>query len=78
MNPDPQGVGLSLNISETDNSLEFDLARSVAPYFRVSPTKAEAIISQINDAANDWRRIATELGISRSEQNAMASAFQVS
>lgn len=78
LNPDPQGVGLSLNISETDNSLEFDLARSVAPYFRVSPTRAEAIISQIKDAAKDWRRIATELGISRAEQNEMASAFQVS
>jgi len=78
LNPDPQGVGLSLNISETDNSLEFDVARSVAPYFRVSPTRAEAIISQINDAAKDWRRIATELGISSVEQNEMASAFQVS
>jgi len=54
------------------------VARSVAPYFRVSPTRAEAIISQINDAAKDWRRIATELGISSVEQNEMGSAFQVS
>lgn len=77
LNPDPQGVGLSLNISETDNSLDLDLARTVAPYFRISPPRAEAIISQINDAVSDWRRTASELGISRIEQNEMASAFEV-
>lgn len=33
LNPAPTGAGLSLNISETDNSLSFDLALEVAPYF---------------------------------------------
>lgn len=78
LNPDPQGIGLSLNISEADNSLDLDLACSVAPYFRISPARAEEIVSQINEVVSDWRRIATGLGISRTEQKDMASAFEVS
>jgi serine/threonine-protein kinase HipA len=77
LNPDPQGIGLSLNISEADNSIDLDLARSVAPYFRISPARAKEIISQINEAVSDWRRTASELGISRTEQNDMANAFEV-
>ena len=37
LNPDPDGTGLSLNISETDNALSFDLALEVAPFFRLKP-----------------------------------------
>jgi serine/threonine-protein kinase HipA len=78
LNPDPQGIGLSLNISETDNSLDLDLARSVAPYFRVNAARAQEIISQISEAVRDWRRIASELRISKSEQNDMENAFGAS
>lgn len=35
MNPDPYGAGLKLNISETDNAQDLDLALSVAPVFRL-------------------------------------------
>jgi len=78
LNPDPQGIGLSLNISETDNSLDLDLVRSVAPYFRVIPPRVDEIISQIDEAVSDWRSIASEVGISRREQNEMAIVFEVS
>ena len=47
VNPVYQGKGLTLNISETDNSLDFDLASSVAKYFRVPGNKATAIISTV-------------------------------
>jgi serine/threonine-protein kinase HipA len=30
------GQGLKLNISETDNALDLDLGREIAPYFRLS------------------------------------------
>src|SRR4249919_1840838 len=43
INPNEYGRGLSLNISEKDNSLDLDLALSVAPYFRVTKQKAKKI-----------------------------------
>ena len=39
INPVPHGNGLTLNISETDNSLNYAVARSVAKYFRVNLVK---------------------------------------
>ncbi len=67
LNADPEGVGLSLNISESDNSLDVALARSVAHFFRVGDATAKSIIAEVTDAVASWNRIATELGISRSE-----------
>ena len=76
LNPLYYGGGLSLNITETDNSLDMDLAREVAPFFGVSEKDAEAIIGEELDAVSSWRRVATELGISREEQERMAKAFE--
>lgn len=39
LNADPDGTGLSLNVSETDNALSFELALEVAPYFRLRGTE---------------------------------------
>jgi len=75
INPSPQGGGLSLAIDETDNSLDFDLALSVAEYFRLVPTQARAALKSIVEAVQTWRVRAKELGISRSEQDRMAPAF---
>ena len=44
LTPDPAGYGLKLNISETDNSLDYDLALSITPYLGIKKDKAEAII----------------------------------
>lgn len=76
LNPSYYGGGLSLNITETDNSLDMELAREVAPFFGVSEKDAEAIIGEVNDVVSNWRRVATELGISREEQERMAKAFE--
>jgi serine/threonine-protein kinase HipA len=78
LNPDPLGCGLSLNINETDNSLDIDLARSVAPLFRVDSKRAEEIISRIRDSVADWKKIAAEFGIPRQQQQALVRAFSVS
>lgn len=77
INPDPTGTGLSLNISEIDNSLNLELAMEVAGYFRIESDEARAIITQIKEAVSDWQSIATEFGISRNEQEAMSPAFRV-
>jgi len=77
LNPDPQGTGLSLNISEIDNALSLDLAREVAPYFRVASDVANEIIDQVRDSVSRWRTVATQLGLKRSEQNQMQGAFRL-
>ncbi|MCE2733101.1 MAG: type II toxin-antitoxin system HipA family toxin [Flammeovirgaceae bacterium] len=76
INPVETGTGLSLNISETDNALDLDLARDVAPYFRVSAKKAEQIINGIKKAVSNWKDVATKQGISKREQEMMAHAFR--
>lgn len=75
LNPDPDGTGLSLNISEDENPLSFDLALEVAPFFRLPPGKAESILAQIRTAVRGWKDRAHHLGISNAEQERMAPAF---
>ena len=75
MNPVPGSTGLKLNISQADNALDLDLARSVAPYFRVGVKAAEAIIERSQAVVRQWPKIAARLGIATREQARMAAAF---
>jgi serine/threonine-protein kinase HipA len=76
VNPDEYGTGLKLNISEDDNSLDFDLAMSVSPYFRLTKERAASILSHVKKSVSEWRRIASKYNISKTEQALMESAFQ--
>jgi hypothetical protein len=76
LNPDPGGTGLSLNISETDNALNFDLALEVSAFFRLKPVDAEPILQQVKQAVKSWRSHAKKLGIARVDQEIMATAFE--
>jgi len=78
LNPIPTGRGLSLNITDDDNSLNLELAIEVADFFRVDKTKAIEIINQIQTQISNWRQIAAKYNLSRNEQELMASAFQLS
>ncbi len=76
INPNTDGGGLVLNISETDNAQDLQLVRDVAKHFRVSTKKrADEIIAEVQKAVRGWRRAATALKIPRSEQDRMAAAF---
>jgi serine/threonine-protein kinase HipA len=75
MNPVPGSSGLKLNISEADNAMDLDLARSVAHYFRVDAETADAIIERGQAVVRQWPTIADRLGISPQEQKRMAPAF---
>jgi serine/threonine-protein kinase HipA len=77
MNPVPGSSGLGLNINESDNALDLELVRSVAPYFRIRETQAASIIDRIADVVSSWREIAGSLGLKRTEQGAMADAFSM-
>jgi serine/threonine-protein kinase HipA len=75
MNPVPGSSGLCLNIDESDNALDLDLVRSVAPYFRINDDRARSIIDRFANVVRGWSEIAGALGITRREQGDMADAF---
>lgn len=77
MNPVPGSFGLKLNVSEADNLLDLDLARSVAQYFRVAKPQAEEIIERSRAVVRQWHRIASALKIPAREQEWMAPAFRL-
>jgi serine/threonine-protein kinase HipA len=78
MNPVPHAHGLKLNISESDNAMDLELVRSVAPYFRISVADANDIIERQKQVVSQWQTIADSLGISAQEQRHLANAFSMS
>ncbi len=77
INPVEYATGLSLNISENDNSLNLELAKEAAPYFRLSAKKTNEIINNILSFVKDWRKVADKYDIPKSEQNKMKNAFRL-
>jgi serine/threonine-protein kinase HipA len=77
MNPNPDGAGLVLNISETDNAQDLELVRDVANSFRVKPRRAAEIIDDVRDVVVTWRAEARKARIPRDEQERMAPAFRL-
>jgi serine/threonine-protein kinase HipA len=75
VNPNEMGFGLVLNISETDNALDFGLALSVAKYFRVEKN-AESILKRVRRCVSKWKTTAKKYAIPASEISAMANAFE--
>ncbi len=75
INPNEYGKGLSLNITDADNSLDLNLAMEVAGYFRLSDDKASQIIEQVAAVVKDWRKVAADYKISNAEQERMSAAF---
>ena len=76
INPDPDGIGLKLNIDEEDNALDFSLAMDVAPFFRLKKQEANDILNKVTHEVAGWHKIAASLGIKRDEQDYMAQAFR--
>ena len=77
LNPSIDKDGLALNIDMDDNSLNFELAKSVGEYFRLTEIDMDQIIQDVLNSVKQWREIATKIGISRSEQELMSYAFNV-
>lgn len=77
INPTPKSWGLALNISKTDNSLDLELAKSIAHFFRVTPDKQSIIITETISAVKNWPKFASQLNIPSAEVNIMKNAFRV-
>ena len=78
LNPEPDATGLSLNISEEDNALDLDLAREVAPHFRIGPSEADRIVREVRTVVSDWRRVAFDARLPRGQVERLVQAFRVS
>lgn len=77
INPNPDGDGLTLNVSEHGNAQDLELALGVAEWFRLSSAKARGIVDEVVAAVRTWRRVAERFGISKASQQRMARAFRV-
>jgi serine/threonine-protein kinase HipA len=77
MNPTPDSQSLKLNVSQADNAIDLELARSVAPYFRVSTPLAETIVKRSQAVVKQWPKIASRLKVRAAEQERMAPAFRL-
>ena len=77
INPNETGTGLKINISENDNSLDFDLALDVIQYFRLDKKRALKIITDIKNVVSNWRSMASKYNIPKNEIEMMSKAFKV-
>lgn len=75
LNPQEYGEGLSLNIDDKNNALDYQLALDVAKYAGLSTTEAQNIIQHTKNVVSQWRKWAKIYHISRDEQEMMAKAF---
>lgn len=75
INPIETGTGLSLNITDSENTLDLELAMVVREFFRLSDDRATDIISEVTSAVQDWQVVAKKYGIPRVEQELKSQAF---
>lgn len=76
LTPSPFGCGLKLNITENDNTADFDLALETAPFYGIGFTKAKQLIDDVKKIGSQWRKKAKSVGLSSSEQELMSPAFE--
>ncbi len=76
LNPQERGIGLSLNITETNNDLDIELPMEVHTDFRLNYREAEQIKREVMDVVKNWAKEAKQLGISREERARKAPAFR--
>lgn len=77
INPSIEKDGLALNIDMDNNALDIDIAKSVGAYFRIEKKEMDIMIDEVKSVISGWKKIATDIGIPRSEQTLMAAAFKV-
>lgn len=75
INPVETGTGLKLNISDSDNALDLNLALEVSTYFRLSQERAFQIIQEVKNAVRNWRTIARKYGLSHLDCELKSTAF---
>lgn len=67
---------LSTMITDDDPTASLDLAFEVAGYFELNAARAKAIASEVAKSVTTWRRAAARHGLSKTEIDRMATAFE--
>ncbi len=76
VNPDIYGEYLSLNVDDSDSSIDFDLAVDAAPYYGMEKDVATEIVDNVKGIVmENWQETAKKYGISRGEIERMRPAF---
>ncbi len=79
VNANIYGDTLSLNVDSDNNLIDFNLALSVAKMYGLSEVRALEELQEIkNVVESNWRKLAGQYGLSRSEIEGMAPAFDMS
>ena len=76
LNPNPEGMGLSLNVTDVDNALDYDLAMEVAPLFHLTVDAANQMLRRIRDTVSHYVQYARRAQISPWELERMRPAFR--
>ena len=79
LNPVPVDIKpriLTTTINEDDGTASLDLAISVAEYFELEKDEAKAIAAEVGNAVSTWRNEAARHGVTKSEIDRMATAFE--
>ena len=76
VNPNSDGTGLSLNIDENNNSLDYDLVISTAPYFGIKKDEASKIVTSTKEIITQWKTIAQSFGLTRQNIADMEKCFR--
>jgi serine/threonine-protein kinase HipA len=76
INPSIDKEGLALNIDTDNNALDFDLAKSVGEFFQLNQHQMNTIINEVKAVISNWKEVANSIGISRTEQELMQTAFR--
>ena len=78
VNPNIYGDTLSLNVDADSNLIDFNLALSVAKMYGLTDAQALDELKEIkNVVESNWRILAQRYGLSRSEIEGMAPAFDM-
>ena len=77
INPVTPAGGLHLTITDSDNSLNYELAMEVIEFFQLSRERALRIKEEVLASVGSWKAKASAIGLSRSEQRLMEPAFNL-
>ena len=79
VNPSIYGDSLSLNIIDSDATLDFNLALETAEFYGISIDIAKKSISKMREIINEhWEKLARKYGLSRNAIEYMRPAFDIS
>ncbi|SET20178.1 type II toxin-antitoxin system HipA family toxin [Thorsellia anophelis] len=77
LNPSIEKQGLHLNVTDNDNSLDYDLAFDTIDFYHLSLAEANKIYDEVLESVKNWQKIANQIGISRAEQLIKQEAFRI-